>query len=104
MSAIARRIAPEPSSTIVLTLPPPAPPRPHGATAEILPFPVVRRRDFIERAIATGERYPPRGRIGHLLSVVNRHAARLDRLGVAPDQAAVDVAALAGALGLGVPS
>jgi hypothetical protein len=73
---------------------------PRAGPATIIPFPVVRRRDFIARAANTHERYNSKGAKNYLTHLIERHADRLARLGVAPDLADADVLSLRVAVGM----
>jgi hypothetical protein len=75
---------------------------PPPGRAEILPFPVTRRVAFMARAAAATERYSPRAANRYLASLVEKHAARLERLGVDRERAGADVLRLANALGVEV--
>jgi Family of unknown function (DUF6074) len=81
----------------------PTPPQidpPRTGPAQIIPFPVVNRRDFINRAACTHQRLGVTGAVKYLNRLITLHSERLTRLGVAPDWVDADVADLRAATGM----
>jgi hypothetical protein len=81
----------------------PAPPQvqpPRTGRAVIIPFPVVKRRDFIFDAAHTHQRMSVSRAVKHLNSLITMHGKRLTRLGITPDRVAADVADFRAATGM----
>lgn len=67
-------------------------PQRSAGPAIVIPFPIARRLAFIARAAVMPHRYQH--------SLIDKHAARLHRLGVDRDRVAADVRELEHALGM----
>jgi hypothetical protein len=67
---------------------------PTGQPARILPFPVGRRSAFINRAFVAADEFPDGGN-EYKRSIMQRHRARLEKLGVAPELIQAEVNELA---------
>ena len=80
--------------------PPTAVDPPRAGPAVILPYPVIRRRDFIARAASTYQRYKLDGASRYLSKLIERHDARLRGFGIDPALVDADVAAFCAAVGL----
>jgi hypothetical protein len=68
--------------------------------AEIVPFPAVKQRGLCDRELVSVMNWDDDAADQWLTSVVRRHQRRLEKLGVAPNRIAADVADLESAFGL----
>jgi hypothetical protein len=78
--------------------PPPTPTDDSGAV--VIPFPASNQRGLVERELVGVRDWETAAAYKWLAGIVRRHERRLQKLGVAPDRIADDVAALEVAFGL----
>jgi Family of unknown function (DUF6074) len=67
-------------------------------SAEVIPFPAVRRKAFLAKNGRHAAEYRPQAAFRYIDGLVDRHRQRLQRLGVEPAIAEADAAALTAAL------
>src|SRR5262249_38499413 len=79
--------------------PPPAPTNDSGAV--VIPFPASKQRGLVERELVGVRDWETAAAHKWLAGIVRRHERRLQKLGIAPDRIAADVAALEAAFGIG---
>ena len=68
------------------------------ACAEVIPFPVIRRKAFLAKNGRHAAEYRPQAAFRYIGSLVDRHRQRLQRLGVEPGAVEADAVSLAAAL------